>query len=694
MTTELSECAAPPVAPTEPKTNTLHGVSWDDPYAWLRDREDPRVRAYLEAENDFAEAAMAPTEALQEQLNAEMLSYINENELSAPYRRGDYWYYMREEEGKSYPIHCRKKGSLDAPEEVILDENVLAEGKNYFARAVIEPSPDGKLLAYSTDEVGNERYTLRVLDLSTGELLATKIEDTYYSIAWANDSKTLFTTRIDAANRPHQLLRHRLGSPDVEVVHQEDDDRFFVSVFRARSGGAIIATIDSKLTSEVWFADADAPDKFTTLAERQQGVELRVDHRLGPNGGSFFVVTNIDDAVNFRMFEVQAANVARDQWNEVMPTRDDVTIVRPFVFKDHVAVWSRGDGLSQIEVRNHATGETQRVRFPEDGYSIWANANFVYDTTLFRFSYSSLITPWSVYDVDLATLDLELVQQRDVPNYDASKYETTRITTRTYDGTHVPITLVYKKGARDAGPAPLLLKGYGSYGASYDPSFSATNLPLLDRGVILALAHIRGGGENGRAWHQAGKFLNKKNTFTDFVAAGAHLVAMDYTKPHLLAASGRSAGGLLMGAVANMRPDLFKVIVAGVPFVDVLNTMLDPTIPLTVTEWEEWGNPQEKEYFDYIKSYAPYENIEAMKYPEMLVTAGLNDPRVGYWEPAKWVARLRATATPGSTLLLKTNMGAGHGGASGRYDYLKELAFEAAFILRHLGVVEIESSCK
>lgn len=684
-------CPAAPQAEVKPKQNALHGVTWEDPYYWMREREDAAVTAYLEAENEYAEQMMAPTEALQQELYDKMLSHIDENELSAPFLRGGYWYYSRNEQGKNYEIHCRKKGTLDAPEEVILDENKLAEGKDYFAVGVFQPSPDGRLLAYSTDEVGNERYTLRVLNLETGEHEGTSVPDTYYSVAWANDNRTLFYDRVDRANRPYRLYRHVLGTdPATDVlVYEEADERFFLEVERTRSDAYILLSLGSAVTTEVRFLDANTPTgEFRVIAPRKQNVEYRVDH----HSDRFYVVSN-EDAVNFRLFEAKLDALEREKWIELIGERPDVTLRSVDAFANHLAIWERAGGLSQLRVRDLQSGEEHTVEFPEPTYAAWPDANYTFDTTQLRLAYTSLVTPRSVFDYDMVSRGRTLVKQKNVPNYDATQYGTARIFATAQDGTAVPISLVWRKGTRDAGPAPLLLEGYGSYGANYDPYFSATNLALLDRGMILGIAHVRGGGEKGRRWYEDGKYLKKKNTFTDFIAAAAHLVALEWTKPHLLAISGRSAGGLLMGAVTNMRPDLFAVVVAGVPFVDVLNTMLDPSIPLTVTEWEEWGNPNDPEYFAYMRSYAPYENIGTTRYPHMLVTAGLNDPRVAYWEPAKWVARMRATTAPGSVLLLKTNMGAGHGGASGRYDYLKEIAFEDAFILHHLGLAGARSTC-
>jgi oligopeptidase B len=684
-------CPAPPIAEVQEKSHEKHGVTWNDPYHWMRQREDPRVISYLEAENSYTESQMGGTEALRKELYDEMLSHIDENELSAPFLRGGYWYYTRNEEGKNYEIHCRKKGSLDAEEQIILDENVLAEGKDYFAVGVLQPSPDGKLIAYSTDELGNERYSLKVLNTETGEHLATEVKDTYYSVAWANDNKTLFYNRVDAATRPYQLWRHELGTDSANdvLVYEEKDEAFFLGVERSRSEKMLLMSLGSMVSTEVHYLDAGTPTAaFKVIAPRTPKVEYYVEHHTD----RFYVVSN-EEAVNFRLFEAKVADLERSKWKELIPERPDVTLRSVDAFANHLAIWERQGGLSTVRVRDLKSGTEHAVEFPEPSYAAWATKNYTFDTTKLRFAYSSLVTPRSVFDYDMTTKTRDLIKQKNVPNYDPSLYETERINATMRDGTLVPISLVWRKGTHEAGPAPLLLKGYGSYGANYDPYFSVTSLPLLDRGMVIGIAHIRGGGENGRKWYEDGKYLNKKNTFTDFIGSAAHLVALNWTKPEMLGISGRSAGGLLMGAVTNMRPDLFAAVVAGVPFVDVVNTMLDPTIPLTVTEWEEWGNPNDKEYFEYMRSYAPYENVEKARYPHMLVTAGLNDPRVQYWEPAKWVARMRATTEPGNVLLLKTNMGAGHGGASGRYDYLKEEAFEVAFIMRHLGVVNLPPSC-
>ncbi len=676
----------PPVAEREPHETKIHGETLVDPYFWLRDREDDRVVGYLEAENAYTARMTEHTAKLRAELFEEMRSHIEETDVTAPYRMGEYFYYSRTEEGKDYEIHCRKKGSLDAPEEVLLDENAMAADHDYFALGAVVPSPDHRLLAYSVDTVGNERFTMYVKDLETGELLTEEIQETYYSAAWANDGKTLFYTRVDDANRPHRLFRHRLGdSPEKdELVFEEPDERFFLSIDRTRSDAMLLLTLQSAVTTEVHYMPADEPaGEFRLIHPRQQDVEYYVEH----HSDRFFIVTN-EDAVNFRLFETPVDETSRDTWNEVLPHRDDVTLRSVDAFADHLVIWERREGLPHVRVRDLRSGEEHALEFPESAYSAWIGDNYTFDTTVLRFEYTSMATPHSVYDYDMDTRKRRLVKQREVPGYDPKAYETGRLQATAPDGTQVPVTVAWRNGAREDGPAPLVLYGYGSYGASYDPRFSATRLALLDRGVILAIAHVRGGGEKGRKWYESGKYLKKRNTFTDFIAVAEHLVDEGWTAPDRLGISGRSAGGLLMGAVMNMRPDLFEAVVAGVPFVDVVNTMLDPSIPLTVIEWEEWGNPKEREYFEYIRSYSPYDNVTTQEYPNTLITAGLNDPRVAYWEPAKWTAKLRAEKTGDSTLLLKTNMGAGHGGASGRYAYLEEIAFTYAFLLEHLGVVE------
>ena len=679
--------AAPPVAAKKPHESEVHGIKRVDDYFWLREKENPAVIKYLEDENAYTDVMMKHTKATQTKIYEEMLSRIKETDLTAPYKLGDYYYYSRTVEGLNYPIHCRKKGSMEAEEQVIMDENKMAEGKDYFAVGSFEVSPDGKMLAYSVDYLGNERYTLKVMDIDSGKDLGDKVEDTYYSVEWANDNKTIFYNRVDEANRPYKLFRHTVGTPaneDVEVYH-EPDDRFFLSIRKTRSDAYLLLGLQSAVTTEFRYLDANTPaGEFKVVELRQQSVEYYLDH----HGDRFFVMTNADKATNFKLMETPVTKTGKANWKELIPHDPEVTLKGLDAFKDHLVVEERRKGLPVLRVWDLKTDQKHYVEMPEPTYAARTSANYEFDTTKVRFSYTSLVTPRSIFDYDMKTKERTLIKQTEVFKYDASKFESKRIYAKAKDGTDVPISIVYKKGALDNGPTFLYLTGYGSYGASYDPYFSTSRVSLLERNIVFAIAHIRGGGEMGRSWYENGKMQHKMNTFTDFIASAEHLIAQGMTTSDKLAIQGGSAGGLLMGAVVNMRPDLFDVVVADVPFVDVINTMLDETIPLTAIEWEEWGNPKKLEDFNYILQYSPYDNVEAKEYPDMLITAGLNDPRVQYWEPAKWTAKLRATKTDGNVLLLKTNMGAGHGGASGRYDYLKETAFEYAFVLDRFGLLD------
>lgn len=677
----------PPRAEKRPQTHEIHSDVRVDEYGWLRDREDPETIAYLEAENAYTEARMAHTEDAQETLYDEMLSRIKETDISAPYKNGDYFYYTRTEEGKNYEIHCRKEGSLDAEEVIIFDENVEADGHDYFSLGAFEVSPDGRLLAYSVDVTGNERYTLKIRDLKTGVDRDEVVTDTYYAVEWSNDGEYLFYNRVDDTNRPWQVWRHALGSDAQadEKVYEDADDAYFVSVSKTRSKGYLMVYSRSAVTTEFRVLSADDPTgNFKVIEPRRPAVEYYVDH----HDDRFLILTN-DDATNFRLMVAPVDNPGRASWSELIAESDSKTLTGVSAFQDFMVVQEREFGLPRLRVHTWDSGETHYVEFPEPTYAASPVYNFTYDTDRIRYSYTSLVTPRSVYDWNVETREASLIKETEVLDYDREDYVSERITAVSHDGVEVPISLVYKRGVRTEA-APLWLAGYGSYGASYDPHFSTTRIAILDRGVIFAIAHIRGGGELGRQWKEDGKFLNKKNTFKDFIASAEHLIEAGYTSSEKLAIQGRSAGGLLMGAVVNMRPDLFAVVVAGVPFVDVINTMLDETIPLTVIEWEEWGNPNDPVYYEYIKSYSPYDNVAEMDYPDMLITAGLNDPRVAYWEPAKWTARLRDRKTDDNLLLLKTNMGAGHGGASGRYDFLKEIAFEYAFVLDRLDLLNGE----
>ncbi|HYL78769.1 MAG TPA: S9 family peptidase [Bryobacteraceae bacterium] len=667
----------PPAAKVVPHEITVHGDTRIDNYFWLRERSDPDVIAYLETENRYTAELMAPAKALQETLYKEILGRIQETDLTVPVKRDDYFYYSRTEEGQAYAIYCRKHQSLDHPEQVLLDANELARDRKYFRLGNFAVSPDHRLLAYSTDLEGDEAYTIFVKDLATGELLPDRIRNTYYTLEWANDNRTFFYTVLDAARRPYQVFRHELGGGDA-LAYQEDDARFALGLTKTRSNRFVFIELSSPLTSEVRYLDAERPlGEFQVMLPRQQGVEYDASH----HGEHFYIRTNLE-AKNFRLMRTPAANPSRENWEEAIPARAAVTIESVDSFEDFLAVYERERGLEKIAIHDRTGALSHYIDFPEPVYTVGATGNAEYKTSTLRFHYTSLVTPVSVFDYNMETRERELKKQYAVlGGYDASQYQSERTFAAAPDGVQVPISLVYKKGFERDGASPLLLYGYGAYGHSIDPTFSSDRLSLLDRGFAFAIAHIRGGAEMGEEWHDQGKLLAKKNTFTDFIACAERLIAGHYTASDRLAIMGGSAGGLLLGTVLNMRPELFHAAVAKVPFVDVLNTILDPTLPLTIAEYEEWGNPADKQYYDYIRSYSPYDNVWPQAYPAMLVTAGLNDPRVSYWEPAKWVAKLRAQKTDDRLLLLKTNMGSGHFGPSGRYEGIKETAFDYAFLI-------------
>jgi oligopeptidase B len=675
----------PPQALRAPQVTRIHGRELVDDYGWLRNKDDPRVRAYLEAENAYTRALMQPTEAFQESLYREMLARIKETDMGVPYRYGDFEYYSRTEAGKDYPIYGRRRRVDAAPEQIILDANMLAEGHEYFSLGALAVSPDANLLAYSTDVTGFREFTLYVKDLRTGQLLAERIEKTR-SVAWAADSATLFYVQEDAAKRAWRLYRHRLGSEEDALVYEEGDVRFSIGVQRSRSRAWIFLGAHSATTSEVYCIPADQPTAQPRLvAPRTSEHEYHVDHR----GELFYIVTN-DRGRNFRLVSAPVADPQPQNWTEVIPHRDEVMLEDVELFARHSVVHERTGGFPRLRVVDFETGAAHAVEFPEPAYSVYGTGNAEFDTDTYRFGYESLVTPDSVFDYDMNTRSRKLLKQEEVlGGYDPARYVSELTYASSPDGTPVPVSIVYRKDLRSPGAQPLLLSGYGAYGFPSDVHFSSTRLSLLDRGVIYAIAHVRGGGEMGKKWHDQGRMLAKKNTFTDFIAAAEHLIARRYTASSQLVIEGGSAGGLLMGAVVNQRPDLFKAVVAEVPFVDVINTMLDASLPLTTGEYEEWGNPQEREFFDYMLSYSPYDNIAPTAYPAILVETSLNDSQVMYWEPAKYVAKLRAIKTDDSPVLLKINMDAGHGGASGRYDYLREIAFTYTFILWQLGLLPV-----
>ncbi len=686
-TTAKTQSLAPPIAKMIPHSETLNGDVRNDNYYWLKDKSNPEVIKYLEEENAYTSAMMKHTEKLQEELYKELLGRIKETDLTVPHKLDDYYYYSRTEQGKNYPIYCRKKGNLEAPEEIILDQNQLAQGHSYFQIGAVAVSPNHQLLAYSSDTTGAETFTLFVKDLSSGQLLSDQIPNTSYSVEWGNDNQILFYTTLDEAKRPYKLFRHKLGTEYQQdtLIYHEKDEAYFLGLNKTRSRQFILMELESNTTTEIHYLDADQPlGEFKIIHPRQAEMEYRVDH----HAGDFFILTN-DGAKNFKLMQAPVSDPAKENWKEFIPHSDSVLLERLYAFQNHLVLFERQRGLRQIRVINLQSNQTHYVDFPEPAYVVWPSQNYEYKTNIFRFDYSSLITPRSIYDYNLETRQRELKKQYEVlGGYDPSEYQSERIFATAPDGAQIPISLVYKKGVKKNGGQPLYLYGYGSYGASIDAGFNPNRLSLLNRGFIYALAHVRGGAEMGRYWYDQGKLLNKKNTFDDFIACAEHLIKEGYTSEEKLVIAGGSAGGLLMGAVTNLRPDLFRIVVAKVPFVDVLNTMLDPSIPLTVTEYEEWGNPHKKELYDYMKSYSPYDNVTAKNYPALLITASLNDPRVGYWEPVKWTAKLRALKTDKNLLLLKVNMGAGHGGPSGRYQQLKETAFEFAFLFDQLGITQ------
>jgi oligopeptidase B len=685
----------PPIARKEHKETALHGTVLTDDYAWLRDKEKPEVTAYLEAENAYAAAIMAPLDGLREELYREMLSHVKQTDVSVPFRDGDWWYYTRTKKGLQYAIHCRQRGTAtgpdsNAPEQVILDGNVLAEGHAFFSIGATDITGDGRWLAYTTDTTGFRQYTLHIKDLETGETLTNEIERVG-SVVWAADKRTLFyTVEDEEQKRQYQFCQHCVGQTTEDVlVYQEDDERFNLGAGRTRDGKFVVMESASHTTTESWVLPANEPQgQFTLISPRADEHEYSIDHR----NGLWFIRTN-DRGRNFRLVTAPEATPGREHWSERIPHRDGVMLEEVDLFAGFFIACEREEGLPRLRVgRFDGDGAEYtpagEISFPEPAYSAQPHVNRIYDTPTFRYAYQSLVTPASVYEYDVASGASTLLKQLEIPGgFDRTLYASERVHATAPDGVQVPVSLVYRKDKREPGHNPLYVYGYGSYGYSLPLGFSSNRLSLLDRGVVMAYAHVRGGGDLGKPWHDAGKMLVKRNTFTDFIACVEHLTAASYGDPARVAIEGGSAGGLLMGVVVNLRPDLFRAVLSHVPFVDVMNTMLDATLPLTVPEYEEWGNPNESAYFSYMLSYSPYDNLKAASYPAMLVKTSLHDSQVMYWEPAKYVARLRTLKTDKNALLLVTNMQAGHGGASGRYDYLKEIALDYAFLLRELGLV-------
>ena len=675
-----------PVAKKVAHETEVNGHKMVDNYAWLREKSNPEVRAYLEKENAYTDAVMKPTEPLQKKLYDEMLSRVKETDVEVPYREGDYFYYIRFEAGKQYPIRCRKKASVaDAPEEVILDVNQLAQGQAFMSVAAFAVSPDGNLLAYSYDNTGFRQFNLAVKDLRTGQTLSDRAERVG-SVVWANDNQTVFYTQEDpVAKRQYRLYRHTVASPNPDtLVYEEADERFVIEAYKTRSDKFIFLVSRSHTTSEARFLPAIDPEgEWKILEPRKQGVEYYPDH----NADLFYIRVN-DTGRNFRLVSAPITDPGKANWHEVMALNPDVMLDDTDFFKSFCVLYERESGLPQIRVIDLRSGKSKRISFPEPAYAAYSYVNKVYDTTELRYGYQSPITPPSVFSYDMEKGTSTLLKQKEVPGgYDPKKYQVEQIYAVASDGVKVPISVLRVKTAKLDGTGPLYLYGYGSYGISIDSFFNSNIFSMVDRGVVTAVAHIRGGGEMGKSWHDAGRMMNKKTTFTDFIACAEDLTKRGYGSKDKLVIEGASAGGLLMGAVLNMRPDLFHAAVVKVPFVDVMNTMLDETLPLTVGEFEEWGNPKEKAAFDYMSSYSPYDNIEAKAYPNMLVKTSFNDSQVMYWEPAKYVAKMRATRTDHNTLIFKTNLSpAGHGGASGRYDRLKEASFDYAYILTQVGI--------
>ncbi len=675
----------PPMAEKKSKTINIHGETLVDDYFWLREKSNPQVIAYLESENAHTDAAMKSTAALQDTLYKEMVGHIKETDENVPYRDGDYFYYSRTVKGMQYPIYARKRGNLDAKEEITLDMNQMAKGLKYLGLGAYAVSDDGNYLAYSTDTTGYRQYKLQIKDLRTGDLLPESFERVG-SVMWATDNKTIFYSTEDAVTkRSDKFFRHVIKSDKSDLVFEDKDELFDVYGVRTRDKAKILIASGSKTSTEYLYIPADKPQRApTVILPREADHEYSVDHRAG----LFYIRTN-QGAKNFRLVSAPVSDPGKANWKEIIAHRPAVKLDDIDLFADHLVISEREGGLQHIRITNLKNDETHRVSFPEPVYTAFVSTNREFKTRTLRFGYQSMVTPDSVFDYDMDNKARTLKKQTEVPGgFDKANYQSERIFATATDGTKIPLSVVYRRGSKMDGKAPLLLYGYGSYGASMTPSFSSNRLSLLDRGAVYVIAHIRGGGEMGEEWRDAGRMMKKLNTFTDFISSAEHLVKNKYTSSDRLVIQGGSAGGLLMGAVSNMRPDLFKAVVSQVPFVDVLNTMLDASLPLTTSEYIEWGNPNEKAAYEYMKKYSPYDNIAKKDYPAMLVKVSLNDSQVPYWEGAKLVARLRTMKTDHNPLLLKTNMGAGHGGSSGRYDYLHEVAFDYAFMLWQMGIAQ------
>jgi oligopeptidase B len=679
----------PPIAKKILHRTEIHGDVLNDDYFWLREKENPEVIALLNAENAYTQDVLKDVAALREDLFTEMKARIKEDDTEVPHKDGPYFYYARMEAGKQYAVYCRKRGPQEtyqsAPEEVVLDCNELADGKKYFRLGSYEVSPNHQWLAYAADYDGSEKYTVYFKNLLTGELSPETIPGMYASLEWANDNKTLFYVALDESQRPDRVFRHALGDDPAKdvLIYQETDSQLFVYCSKTRSQRYILIETQGKVTSEVYFVDADQPhNAFRVIEPRRRGVLYSATH----HGSSFYIVTN-DTVQNFRVVVAPVTTPEAANWKELRSGSPTLYIEDIEAFKDYLVVHERESGLPQLRIMSVSSSQDHLIEFPEPAYSLGGQANAEFDSETYRFSYTSLVTPNTVYDYNMRTRDRVVRKTQEIPSgYDRTHYRSERVYATARDGEKIPISIVYKvkdgKPLEKNGSHPLYLYGYGSYGIPMNATFGTARLSLLNRGFVFAIAHIRGGSEMGRQWYDDGKFLKKENTFSDFLTCAEFLINEGYTKKGEIAIAGGSAGGMLVGNVINQKPDLFKAAVAHVPFVDVINTMLDETLPLTMTEFEEWGNPKDPVYYHYMKAYSPYDNVRAQNYPHMLVTSGLNDPRVTYWEPAKWVAKLRELKTDQKLLLQHINMGAGHGGPSGRYEALKETAMEYAFLLK------------
>jgi oligopeptidase B len=677
-----------PKAKKIPKELTVHGDTRIDNYYWLNDRESPEVIDYLNAENAYTKQMMLHTEAFQKTLFEEMKARIKEDDTSVPYKLNGYWYFTKYKKGKDYPIYVRKKDTLTAQEELLFDCNEMAKGHDYFNLGGIAISPDNTLVAFSTDTVSRRQYTIQIKNLVTGEIYPDKILNTTGSATWANDNKTLFYAMKDEVTlRSHKIFKHKLFSDsnaDVEVYH-EKDETFNTFVYKSKSKKYIIIGSSSTLSSEYRFLNANTPDReFKIFQKRTKNLEYSIAHYQD----SFYIISNSNNATNFKVSKTSENATEKEHWKDVIPHRDNVLIEDIEIFKDYLVVNERENGLNKLRIISWNGKEDYYLPFNSETYTTYIGTNPEFDSNLLRYGFNSLTSPSAVIDYNFKTKKSEIKKEQEVlgGNFNKENYESKRIWAKARDGVKIPISLVYKKGIKLDGNNPLLQYAYGSYGSTIDPSFSTIRLSLLDRGFIYAISHIRGGEYLGRHWYEKGKLLTKINTFTDFIDCSKFLIEQKYTSNKHLYAYGGSAGGLLMGAIINMAPELYHGVLAAVPFVDVVTTMLDDSIPLTTGEYDEWGNPNQFEYYNYMKSYSPYDNVEAKAYPHMLVTTGLHDSQVQYWEPAKWVAKLRDLKTDSNKLLLHTDMTSGHGGASGRFESLKEVALEYAFLLDLEGI--------